>query len=415
MFCTSILIPAGTNVSDVQFPERKVIFMLHQRPFKAPRQGSVTVTSALLMIFLLGMVAFVVDIGNLCLVTTQAQAVADAAALAGARGLAISPAQVRSNAKTCANQNSANGNAITLQDANVVLGTWNTSTSTFTVLTGSAESSATAVQVTVPLTAANSNPVTLFFARVFGLTSSDVTCSATAACNRWDLVIVTDKSSSYAASLPYMAGPASAKPLSGFQNVLTNMNTFTNTSNLGVVTFTGWGFTDANLQPVGTNYSTLQTAIGNIKDCSSAPSSSTYTTAPPGIPQCSGSDLSAGIQQAVNLFTAASYNPPSGTRKAILFTSDGASNASTHGSHPTYSGAQLDTAAQTIAKTAWTNYNISVFSLLYTGTGAGSYDASIMQSMAQGLGTYIQVSNAANLPSQLNNVLMTNLSMQLVK
>ena len=60
-----------------------------------PRRGTITILAAFLMIFLLAMVAFAVDMGYLCVVQTQAQAVADAAAMAGAKGLPAGTAHVQ--------------------------------------------------------------------------------------------------------------------------------------------------------------------------------------------------------------------------------------------------------------------------------------------------------------------------------
>ena len=130
------------------------------------RRGAIAVLAAFMMIFLLTMVAFAVDIGYLCVVQTQAQAVADAAAMAAANGLLTGTATA--NAQACAQLNTANAQPVTLQNSDVVLGTWNATTQTFTALTGSSTSGANAVQVTVNLTAANGNPVNMFFANVLG-------------------------------------------------------------------------------------------------------------------------------------------------------------------------------------------------------------------------------------------------------
>ena len=78
--------------------------MSHRRRFGNSRRGVVSVLAALLIAVLLGMVALSVDIGKVCVVQTQAQAVADAAALAGARGLSVSTAQVQSSATSCRRQ-----------------------------------------------------------------------------------------------------------------------------------------------------------------------------------------------------------------------------------------------------------------------------------------------------------------------
>ena len=48
------------------------------------RKGAILVLSALLMVFILGMVAFAVDIGYILCARTEAQRAADSGALAGA-------------------------------------------------------------------------------------------------------------------------------------------------------------------------------------------------------------------------------------------------------------------------------------------------------------------------------------------
>ena len=272
------------------------------RPEKS-RRGTTAVLTALLMTFVASMVAISVDIGNVCMVQTQAQAVADAAALAGARGLSTSAAQAQSLAIACAQQNTANGKNVTLTDSNIVLGTWNTTSRTMTVLTGSARSQANVCQVNISLT-----PST-FFARALGINSVTTGASATAGAGRWDVVLCCDRTSSFSQDL--------AQATSGMLTVLSDMNQYTPNSSLGIVTFNGIAYTNASLQAVGANYTTLKTAINAIQDCAS------------GGPPCSGSDLAAGMAAAVSMFSAAGYNPPLGTRKAIIFISDGAANIGT--------------------------------------------------------------------------------------
>ena len=95
---------------------------------------------------------------------------------------------------------------------------------------------------------------------------------------------------------------------------------------------------------------------------------------------CSGSDLATGIQQAINMFNSSAYTSaaPAGTAKAIVISSDGESNASSNGQHPSskYTDAQLNTLAQTTAAAAWAQ-GISVFVVFYYhGSDSGSrYDA----------------------------------------
>ena len=144
------------------------------------RRGAVAILAAVMLIFLLAMVAFAVDIGYLCVVQTQAQAVADAAAIAGARGLPTVGHAASQRAGLCAVEHGKRPGGDVARPPLSCWGRGTRSRSTFTALTGSATSNANAVQVTVNLTAANGNPVNMFFADVLGIKSSDITASAIA-------------------------------------------------------------------------------------------------------------------------------------------------------------------------------------------------------------------------------------------
>lgn len=356
------------------------------------RRGTVSVLSAFLLVVMLTMAAFAIDIGNLCRVETEAQAVADAAALAGARGLPSGSSTAQTDAINCAALNKANSHAVSLTTSNVVTGTWNPTAGTFTATT----TNPNAVQVRVPLTSANGNPVSMFFAKVLGISSANVNASATACAGRWDVVVVIDRSGSFEQDLSTAA--------SGIQNVLTSLNQYSPSSYMGVVSFGGVAYTNASMQQVGTNYSALQSAINGIVDCSD------------GGPPCSGSDLAAGMAAGIALFSSPGYSPPAGTRQAVIFVSDGAASI-TSKSDPNYglSDTQDNTLAATEASNAWTNNGISVFSVLYYHGSDTQTDVNAMQALAQGQGTFINEPTATDLPTDLQSIIVNNLSMALVK
>jgi Flp pilus assembly protein TadG len=355
------------------------------------RSGFIAVLTALMLVFLMAMVAFAVDIGYLCVVKSQTQAVADAAALAGARGLSTSTAQVQANAIACAKLNTANGQAVTLTDSNIVVGTWSTSTSTFTA----SATNANACQVTVPLTATNGNPVSLFFAKALGDSSANVTSSAVAGGGRCDVVIVLDRSSSFQEDI--------AEAVTGIQDILTYMNTYTPSSYLGVVTFDGVSYINAAMQQVGANYSTLQSDIAAIVDCAD------------GGPACSGSDLAAGMAGGIALFSSSGYSPPSGTRQALLFVSDGAANVTSQCLNSKLSDTQDNTLAATEAAAAYSSKGISVYSLLYYHGSDSSVDTNAMAALIQGTGTFLQEVTPSLLPSDLSTMFTSNLGTQILK
>jgi Mg-chelatase subunit ChlD len=149
------------------------------------------VLAALLMVVILGLVAFAVDIGYIVLVRTELQAAADSAALAGAANMA-NPADAIEMAKRFAAQNTAGRRNVQLADADIEFGVWDANTRVFTK---SGDQSGNALRVTTrrnDLTGGNA----LFFARIFGLRSFDVSASAVALGNPRDICLVVDLSGS---------------------------------------------------------------------------------------------------------------------------------------------------------------------------------------------------------------------------
>ncbi len=377
------------------------------------RRGTVLVMAACLMSVVLIVGACAIDMGFLSRIQTQAQAAADAAALAGARGLPISAAQVLSYAQDAASRNTANGQAVTLNASDVVLGTWNANTRTFTA----GVQSANAVQVTVNLTSTRGNPVGTFFAGAMGIRSNNVSTTAIAAVKQWDVVFSQDISASYATDL--------SNAVAGTQDALASFKQYAPWSNFGVAQHGGWGSTWASLQQVGANFSSLNTTIGKLRDCQSV-SGNTYnvyggtntsiavTTT---TPACCGSDLATGLQQAINMFTSAAYTStaPPGTRKAIIVSSDGMSNQNSNGQHGSMNDTQLNNLAAQTAATAWNTYGISVFVLLYYHGSDTQNDITVLKSLVEGEGTYTQVNDPSDVPGALQSIIVGNLKYALVK
>src|SRR5262249_51194594 len=171
------------------------------------------------------------------LTKTQFYAAMDAAGLAAAAGLATSPAQARTNAKTFAAANKINGTGLVLQDTDIVLGSWNPTTRVFTAFTAANEPNATAVQVNGVLSTARGNAVPLIFARLFGLSSVQMTRSIVTGYGAGtDVMIIQDLSQSFSTVI------SSSK--SGDSALLSAMNTSGGNSYVGVVAITRWGQTD---------------------------------------------------------------------------------------------------------------------------------------------------------------------------
>lgn len=123
-----------------------------------------------------GFCSLAVDFGRAEVTKTELERAADAAARYGALGLSISTATATTYAIDAANDNTADGSIVVLQNSDILTGSWNSATRTFT----SGGTPKTAVQVTAQRTAARGNAVQLMFAKVLGVTSIDVHGTAVA-------------------------------------------------------------------------------------------------------------------------------------------------------------------------------------------------------------------------------------------
>ncbi len=153
-------------------------------------RGVIVVLAAMMLVVMFGMIAFAVDVGYLNLVRTQLQTTADAAALAGASRLG--QGDVVAVAQDIASKNFVAGRAGQLAAADVQTGLWNSDTRTFSVST----TYINAVKVTVKTGPSNGGSTGLFFGRVLGHSSADLSASAIATVNPRDIAFVIDLSSS---------------------------------------------------------------------------------------------------------------------------------------------------------------------------------------------------------------------------
>ena len=178
--------------------------MRHFLHTEAPRRGAIIPLFAILLIPLMGMLAFSIDIGYIALVRTDLQTAADAAALAGAEKLQalyvqyfmpgqqnqnaiLTIATTNTNTQDCptytaekfAAYNKAGNVSITVRDQDVTFGftdaqgTYHTDYSNY----GGFPNSITVITRRDSL--ANS-PLSLFFAPIFGMYSKELTATATA-------------------------------------------------------------------------------------------------------------------------------------------------------------------------------------------------------------------------------------------
>jgi Flp pilus assembly protein TadG len=135
------------------------------------RLGNIAILSVTLLAIMMGMVAFAVDLGYIAHARTELQRTADAVSLAAAAKL---PDQAAARTAGIA-VSTSNGSTIspTLTNASFEFGHWSRKTSTFTTPTP-AYRSTNAVRVTVKRTQANGNPLNLFYGRVLGKQTTDI-------------------------------------------------------------------------------------------------------------------------------------------------------------------------------------------------------------------------------------------------
>ena len=153
--------------------------MKHSQPMKPSlrhqRRGNVIVLSAFLMILMMAMAAFAVDVGYIAEARTQLQRSADAAALAAASQLPnLYNATVKAKASATENKTTITP---ALNTADIVYGFWDRDTATFHN-PKPAGRAYNAVKITLRRTTANGNPLGLFFGRVLGTNTTDVTATA---------------------------------------------------------------------------------------------------------------------------------------------------------------------------------------------------------------------------------------------
>jgi hypothetical protein len=153
---------------------------------------------------LLGFCSLAVDLGRVVVAKSQLRAAADAAARAAVAALPQGSSAAISAAQTIALKNQADGYAVTLAASDVIVGTWNSTTRTFSS-GGSANNTTTyqAVQVTTRRTKATNTAIPLLFAKILGAPSCDVTATSVGA-----LVVIQQPLTTFVSAHgnPWLAG-----------------------------------------------------------------------------------------------------------------------------------------------------------------------------------------------------------------
>lgn len=164
--------------SDSQNPSR-----FHRTPYN--RRGALAVLTAILIVPLIGMLAFSIDVGYLLKKRGELQRTADAAVLAavvdlvpnsdGTQNLDV----VRATLRSYVTSNITDVSNFTVLDSDITIGRFEPETvyTDFTILdTGVFDT----VRVTLRRDSSANSPITLMFGSIFGILDSDVSASATA-------------------------------------------------------------------------------------------------------------------------------------------------------------------------------------------------------------------------------------------
>jgi len=380
------------------------------------RRGATAVLSAMMLPALLATGPLFVDTGYVSYRSLLLRQTVHAAALAGASKLITyynsgtnSSAGVVAAAQAFATANEPTATYGTVVPAaNVVLGNWNSTTNTFTSLASSHGTMPNAVQVTGVNTAANGNPIRLFFSGLFGMSTTDMSATAVASfstAQNFDTIIINDLSQSFSADI----GQQRTADLAVLDCVNSSAGS---ASSFGITTFDGHSNIYQALAQTGTNYASLQTKINALNFCGTQ-----------GMPACSGSNVASGIYSAIQQFSGISST---NTIKNIVIITDGVPNADSmtyaraDGIYPTpdsltptctthCTDANLLTMAQNQATNAYAA-GINVSTIYYSGdtpSGQRSSYATSLATLVKGTGVALVTPNSSTISTILGGFCST--------
>lgn len=154
---------------------------MEQNNVRIPRRRGVSAIYVIVMMAaLVGLSSLATDWGHVQLVKTQLRVAADAAARYGVTKIGDGIGTAQQAAITAAADNKSDGKPVVVTNADIEFGTWNTTSRTFTVLSGAARANANAMRVTAKRTKERGNATTLTWGSVIGQDTCDVIASATA-------------------------------------------------------------------------------------------------------------------------------------------------------------------------------------------------------------------------------------------
>jgi len=322
------------------------------------------------------------------------QVTAETAALAAAAQLPTSSAAVSAAQSYAAKNMPSASYGNVLASGDVILGQWTQGCAAGGAACFVANAQPyNAVKVTTRRATANGNQVPMFFGP--GLTSFDISATAIATFGygagsgtqaTWSAIIVEDISMSFATQL--------TNARAADQALLDCMhNNAAAGSKLGITLFTGVSPSppyQARL-PVtdSANYNTLKNKIAGINQCGSS-----------GMPACSGSNVSSGMNSAISQFCPSKPCPsagPTGSQQALVIVTDGIPDC---GSTPSCSNTTLKNNAVTAANTAAAD-GMDVYTIYY---GTSSSDAAWLATLIRGNGIALTTPTASQLPTLMQQV-----------
>ena len=362
--------------------------------FRRDESGSVLPVTVVMLVVILGMGALAVDVTRGYAMRDQLQASADAAALAGA-SLVFNETTARASAVEFGNLNAPAAYPNIMTDADIVFGSWSSSTKTFSP--GGANPNA--VQATARMVQGNSLRTTLAGALGFG--NFDVVASAIATGDNgstWDVTLVQDITTSFTQELP--------DAITANQTLLNCINNRARpTSLIGGVAFTGYGHELQPLDELQNNFEATYNAFSNLQKCGTG-----------SMPGCSGTHIGAGMAIALNQF--ATYDaahgddgggPPS--ERAMIIVGDGSPNCRS----PACTTSTQDLRDQAVALAdAADAEGISVFAILYNENHSQNA-SNFLSSLVRGQGTFHETPDPTKLTDLLEQVCNAQLPLRLVQ
>ena len=206
------------------------------------RRGAIIVLTAFLLIFLIGMMAFAVDLGYITLVRTEIQIAADACAFAGAGAMVYGTSAAQTEVYNYLALNKVGGRNLSAPNAGIEFGNWDSNSRTFTA----SNQQPSAIRVTL-----SNNDQPLFFGKALGRNTFNTTGQAVAVYQPRDIALVLD----YSASMCYD---------SQFRNIYlmgqsaVEANLLQIFQQLGSPTYGTMGFTPVSYGSTSTSNSTIK-------------------------------------------------------------------------------------------------------------------------------------------------------------